>query len=394
MRRIAALLLLLAWPAISWAQSGVPNYPQTLPASTVVGRLGASAGPSQAIPFSTLAAQLTLAQTFPWASVTGKPSTLAGYGITSPLPYNQGGTNNTLTAINGGLVYSDASKFNILAAPVGSGLCLLSTGTTSFAWASCSGSAAVASVTGTANQINASPTTGAVVLSLPSTFNIPNTTTVQYNGNTMTFPSSAATLAALNIQDQSITGGGLVTPNTLTAGTSFTADCGKAPLQTIVNNASFTITAPAITTTNSQDCAIQVINGTASGNAGTVTLSGFSKSSPKGDTFSTATTANATATFTNSSQNIGWTSHGLTVGAIVFFATSGSLPTNFATTTLYWVVSVVDANTIKVASTPGGSAITAGSSGSGTQTGYVPSVFNLIITAINGPVQAIWTQVQ
>lgn len=86
-----------------------------------------------------------------------------------------------------------------------------------------------------------------------------------------------------------------------------------------------------------------------------------------------AAAASATATFTNGSANIGWTAHGFSVGQAVFFTTSGTLPTNFtagsATTNNYYVVSVPDANTIQVAATPGGTAITAGSAGTGTQTG-------------------------
>lgn len=78
----------------------------------------------------------------------------------------------------------------------------------------------------------------------------------------------------------------------------------------------------------------------------------------------------ATATFTNGSANIGWTAHGLSVGNVVYFTNSGGgLPTNFTSGQPYYVVSVVDANTITVSATGGGGAITAGSAGSGTQTG-------------------------
>lgn len=45
---LAATLL----PGMAWGQ--VPQFPQNLPAKTVVGRLGATPGPSQAIPFNTL----------------------------------------------------------------------------------------------------------------------------------------------------------------------------------------------------------------------------------------------------------------------------------------------------------------------------------------------------
>lgn len=84
---------------------------------------------------------------------------------------------------------------------------------------------------------------------------------------------------------------------------------------------------------------------------------------------SSATSTSVTATFSNGSANIGWTSHGLSLSDPVYFKTSGALPTGFAATTLYFVQTVVDANTIKVSATSGGSAITAGSAGSGTQTG-------------------------
>lgn len=83
----------------------------------------------------------------------------------------------------------------------------------------------------------------------------------------------------------------------------------------------------------------------------------------------------STVTFTNGSANITWTAHGLSVGDPVKFYTTGSLPTNFTAGTagtggtFYYVKTVVDANTINVATTVTGTAITAGSAGSGTQTG-------------------------
>jgi hypothetical protein len=91
-----------------------------------------------------------------------------------------------------------------------------------------------------------------------------------------------------------------------------------------------------------------------------------------------AAAGTATATFTNGSANIGWTSHGLVANQTVYFTTTGTLPTNFSagtvTTNNYYVRTVVDANTFTVSATPGGTAITAGSAGSGTQTGVAPTV--------------------
>lgn len=80
------------------------------------------------------------------------------------------------------------------------------------------------------------------------------------------------------------------------------------------------------------------------------------------------TTGAGTATFTNGSANIGWVTNTPVVGAAVSFTTSGGLPTNFAVSTVYYVVSVVS-TTVQVSATPNGTAIVAGSAGTGTQTG-------------------------
>lgn len=76
-----------------------------------------------------------------------------------------------------------------------------------------------------------------------------------------------------------------------------------------------------------------------------------------------------TATFTNGSANIGITNANtyLAVGNTVRFATTGGLPTNFATGTDYYVLTA-SGTQITVSATNGGSAITAGSAGTGTQT--------------------------
>lgn len=79
--------------------------------------------------------------------------------------------------------------------------------------------------------------------------------------------------------------------------------------------------------------------------------------------------ASMTVTFTNGSSSITATNHGLAVGAATHLTNAGGgLPTNFAANTEYYVVSVPDANTITVSATRGGSAISAGSAGSGTHT--------------------------
>lgn len=96
-----------------------------------------------------------------------------------------------------------------------------------------------------------------------------------------------------------------------------------------------------------------------------------------------ATQTTGTVTFTNGSSNVGWTSHGRSVGDVIYFTTSGTLPTNFTSALPVYVKTVVDANTITVSATSGGSAITAGSAGSGTHTATLLSPFLTVNAAIN-----------
>lgn len=74
--------------------------------------------------------------------------------------------------------------------------------------------------------------------------------------------------------------------------------------------------------------------------------------------------------FSNGSANIGWTSHGLSVNSRVVLSknsadAAGTPATNFSFNVLYFVVSVPDPNTVTLSATQGGSAIVAGSAGSG-----------------------------
>ena len=101
-----------------------------------------------------------------------------------------------------------------------------------------------------------------------------------------------------------------------------------------------------------------------------------------------------TATFTNGSASIGFTNT-FVPGQVIYFTTSSALPTNFVANTPYYVLSTaLSGSNIEVSATPGGSAISAGSAGSGTQTGHVPSVFMASIIRINGLSTLIWKQQQ
>jgi hypothetical protein len=218
-----------------------------------------------------------------------------------------------------------------------------------------------------------------------------NNSALQYTNGTGT--GCNANVANLTVTNQNLSGGATVSPVNLTSG-NITINYGSGPLQWIVNTGAFTITAPAVTVTTSQNGGLRVINGTTAANAGAVTLSGFSGKSPGGTVFATTPTVSAASvSYTNSSATVNWTANGLSLGSVVFLATTGALPTGFSTATLYYVVTT-GTNTIQLSATPGGTAITAGSAGSGTQTAYVPSIFDLVVLAINGPVYAQWIQVQ
>jgi len=67
-------------------------------------------------------------------------------GWAGTLGLTRGGTANSLVASNGGIVYSDATKLNILAGTVTAGQCLLSGSSAAPTWGSCAGGAAVSSV--------------------------------------------------------------------------------------------------------------------------------------------------------------------------------------------------------------------------------------------------------
>jgi hypothetical protein len=85
---------------------------------------------------------------------------------------------------------------------------------------------------------------------------------------TFTLPNQSANVAALDVADQQVSGGANVTTLVLAPG-NVTIDCGQRPLQSIVNNAAFTVTAPA----NDGSCLLKVTNGVG---AGAITFTGFS----------------------------------------------------------------------------------------------------------------------
>lgn len=79
----------------------------------------------------------------------------------------------------------------------------------------------------------------------------------------------------------------------------------------------------------------------------------------------------ATVTFTNASVNIATTDSIPEINTAIQLLTTGTLPTNFSTGTTYYILSSVKVGattTFSLSATPGGTAISAGSAGSGTHT--------------------------
>lgn len=85
--------------------------------------------------------------------------------------------------------------------------------------------------------------------------------------------------ARLDLPDQVVTGGGLITTLGLTTG-NITVDCGSRQQQSITNGGAFTILAP----TNDSNCIIAVLN---NATAGAITFSGFTVGTNTGDALTT-----------------------------------------------------------------------------------------------------------
>jgi microcystin-dependent protein len=96
-------------------------------------------------------------------------------------------------------------------------------------------------------------------------------TTLTVTGVTnSTLPSGSHTLAALDLADQTLSGGANVTAASLGTKSSgtLTIDCGTSPLQFYTNGGAHILAAPV----NDGSCIVKVLN---NGSAGTITFSGF-----------------------------------------------------------------------------------------------------------------------
>lgn len=144
-------------------------------------------------------------------------------GWTGLLGFSRGGTNNSLIASNGGIVWSDASKLNILAGTATANLPLLSGSTTTPSWATISypisatsggipyfSSTSVMSSSGLlgANQLMIGGGAGAA----PSTFSCATSTTVVHGGT----PPTCSQIVSSDITTNTITNSNLSQTNSAT----------------------------------------------------------------------------------------------------------------------------------------------------------------------------------
>lgn len=138
----------------------------------------------------------------------------------------------------------------------------------------------------TATSVNkvafTAPATGATLTILDGkTFTANKSITLDgTDSTTWTGPGSSFNVAALNLTNQSLTGGATVTPAALGTMSSFTLNCGLSSLQFGTNNGAFTLTAPA----NDSSCILRVTNGAS---AGAITFTGWTVGSNTGDTYTT-----------------------------------------------------------------------------------------------------------
>jgi hypothetical protein len=252
------------------------------------------------------------------------------------------------------------------------------------------GTGTIGLATLTANQVLGNFTSGAAV---PIGINVPscsgNNNAILYLTNTGF--TCATTVAYLNVVDQTLTGGANVTVPAAVAGNQ-TIDCGKSPLQTILNTGAFNLTAPLL----DGSCIVEIVNGVG---AGAVTLLQFGTSTPQGALFAPAVTKTSSVTVTSAAPGVvTWTAHAFTAATKVYF-TAAVMPTGLVSGTIYYVCAgaTLLTNSFAVATNRtnalAGTCITTSSTGT-TVVGNQPSVFDLSIAEINGTAVGSWTQVQ
>ena len=121
-----------------------------------------------------------------------------------------------------------------------------------------------------------------------------------------------------------------------------------------------------------------------------IIVSGFSNTSFNGEFTVTSSAVGKSSVVTISFASPGvvtWINHGLIANEPVYFTSSQTMPTGLTANTVYFVKTVLDANTFTVSSAVGGAAINTSSTGAGSISAYLPSkvvMGNAAFAATNG----------
>lgn len=169
----------------------------------------------------------------------------------------------------------------------------------------------------TATTINkytfTTPSTGSTLtISDGKTLTVSNSITLAgTDATTWTGATTNMTIAALNIADQTVTGGAVITSNNIgnvTSGGTVTLDCGARPLQFLTNNSSAGGMTISVSGMSDSSCVVLVTNGAS---AATISFTGFSVGSNTGDTYAT-TNGNKYSLFVwkvNGTAGYRWAAH-------------------------------------------------------------------------------------
>ena len=208
---------------VTWSQFSGSN---TYTAGTGIALIGNAFSNTGVLSFQTNLSGLT-----PSTSSTGAV-TLSG-----TLGTGSGGTGATATPANGQMLVGNGTGFTVATIGTGTGISTtIGSGTLQI------NNTGVTSITGTANQITASASTGGVTLSLPSSVSIANLTLTGLTANTMLYvgAGSALTSTGAATNGQILIGSTGLAPalGTITAGTAISVTNGAGSIT--INNTGVT----------------------------------------------------------------------------------------------------------------------------------------------------------